>query len=51
MIVKHITFFGRPLIAMYLRMSPDAEENFRARCGVETVAPRELKEGRPNNML
>jgi len=32
-------------------MSPDAEGNFRARCGVETTAPNELREGRPSSML
>jgi len=32
-------------------ISLDVEGNFRARCGVETTAPSELREGRPNNIL
>jgi len=32
-------------------MSPDDDENFKARCGVETIAPRELREEQPKSML
>jgi len=32
-------------------MSPNGDENFMAKCGVETIAPRVLRDGRPSRML
>jgi len=32
-------------------MSPDADGNFMAKCGVETITPNWFKEGLPSNML
>jgi len=32
-------------------MSADREGNFMAKCGIETIAPRVLKDGRPRRIL
>jgi len=32
-------------------MSPDGDENFMAKCGVEITTPRVLRDGRPSRKL
>jgi len=32
-------------------MSPDGEVNFMAKCGVDTIVPKVLRDGRPRRTL